>query len=311
MTHFRFRLRFHIRDGDTIGLDAEEVVLASLPDRVTIKIKSGEKGTAIRNHSRAALVGGPFQTEDQAIEGAARTRNALLVWAVRRRFALDLGDDRLRSRFTPAGLALFQTEQSQSIRNDIHGLDIYECDGATTFVSMTAAAGISFSGSGFERDLQELLEAPVDLNDKLALSAELYTASLMEASFRARFLTLTTAIEALLTPADRGSVVHEFIRDTQKRAASLEVDDNTRQSLQGSLSWLNRESIGQAGRALAKRVLPNESYLGLPSDKFFGYCYEVRSQIVHSGKTSDKSVDLFELANVLSEFTGDLLSGLL
>jgi len=308
MPQFCFRLRFHLRDGDSIGLDLEEAILFSMPNNVTIKIKSAAKDTPIKSHSRAALVGGPFESEDAARIAAFHARRALLAWAVSQRIGMDLGDDKLRSQFTRYGLGELSSQVGQPVRNDVHGLDVYESDGKTLFVSWNMDAKLTKAGDAFMRDLHHLLGNPPQMTDKQALSAELYALSFFESSFRARFLTLVAAIEALLEPAFRHEVVREFVSDAQGRAAQLPVDDATRQAVQSSLEWLKRESIGQAGRALADRLLRDSQYLGMNSRKFFAYCYNLRSQILHSGKPSNDSVDLLELANATQQFVGDLLN---
>jgi hypothetical protein len=308
---FSFRLRFHLRGGDTIDIAAEEVLLHITPNGAMIKLKSGRHGSPIRENSRAAIVGTPYSTADQAKAAALECRKALLAWAVIERLGIDLGDDKLRSLFTIQGLRVLEEELGRPVRNDVHGVDVYESEEKTVFASCEVDAKLAKGGEAFVHGFGAFLHHPPALTDKMALSAELYALSFFEASFRARFLTLVTAMEALLEPAQRDNTVCEFVIATQERVRSLPLDDGTRQALQSSLEWLKRESIGQAGRALADLYLPDREYMSQPASRFFTNCYNVRSQMVHAGKPSNPTIDLLVLANAASQFIGDLLNAMI
>jgi hypothetical protein len=75
----------------------------------------------------------------------------------------------------------------------------------------------------------------------------------------------------------------------------------------GSLDRLRSDSIGQTGKCLCETLLPDKEYGGRSAGKFFQYCYNLRSEIVHSGKPSKDDVDLLQLSNVCQAFVGDLL----
>lgn len=125
--------------------------------------------------------------------------------------------------------------------------------------------------------------------------------------FRSRFITLVTAIEALLVPQRRSDAVQSFIDDAKKDLKQREIDDATREALTGSLNSLRFDSIGQAGKRLCERLLPQKKYDGQSAGQFFKYCYNLRSEIVHSGKPSKDGVDLLQLSNSCQAFVGDLL----
>ena len=87
---------------------------------------------------------------------------------------------------------------------------------------------------------------------------------------------------------------------------SLIWQPDQKQSVASSLRWLYSEFIGQAGRRIANSLLIDRLYGGLSPGKYFSYCYELRSRIVHSGHIPE-NVDLLEVSNVLHQFVGDLL----
>lgn len=139
------------------------------------------------------------------------------------------------------------------------------------------------------------------------LAAELYGASFFDVAFRSRFITLVTAVEALLDAPLRSNEIQVFVNDAKAKANSLVADPATRQAVVSSLEWLKNDSIGQTGRALAERLLVNLEYAGLSAGKIFSHCYRLRSEIVHNGKTSDPTIDLLQLSNACQAFVADLL----
>lgn len=69
---------------------------------------------------------------------------------------------------------------------------------------------------------------------------------------------------------------------------------------------LQYESIGQTGRRMSRALLGQNLYGGVAPDRYFGRAYDLRSAIVHRGRP-DGSCDMFQEANTLQEFVGDLL----
>jgi hypothetical protein len=78
----------------------------------------------------------------------------------------------------------------------------------------------------------------------------------------------------------------------------------------GQLSQLKRQSIGEAGRALANQLIPDEIFDGKTSAKFFNDSYNIRSELVHEG-TVDKSIDIPKLVSEMQRFVKQLLLAML
>jgi hypothetical protein len=85
------------------------------------------------------------------------------------------------------------------------------------------------------------------------------------------------------------------------------LDTPIKQSMLGTIQWLRKQSISQTGRDMAQSLLGNKEYLQMNAEQFFSHCYNIRSQIVHTGTPKDIGIDLLELANSCQAFTGDLL----
>jgi len=137
--------------------------------------------------------------------------------------------------------------------------------------------------------------------------SEIYSASFFDVSPRSRFITLVTAVEALLDPARRPESVQTLVTEMEGVTRTSAVDDSTKEAIVSSLQWLREESIGQSGRAMARRFLPHQRYDGRSSWTFFTQCYHLRSQIVHHGTVGDPSIDILSLANTMETFVSELL----
>ena len=309
-TMYSFRLRFHLLEGDRFDFNVPEVELARLNNGAVFKLKSGGRGDPIDKHSRLSIVGSPFPSEEEARRAGQSARNALIIWGAMKRRGIDTGEDRLRSLFTPAGLSLLEREHQQRVRNDMHGLDVYEAEPRPLFVALNIELSLNSSPASFLETIVPMLISPPVFSSKLLLSAELFTASFLERSHRTRFLMLMTSIEALLAPKRRGAVVEEFVDRIQGEASMLAVEPETVAAIRGAVEWLRHESIGQTGRALASKMLGTHTYAGLMPSRFFQHIYTIRSNVIHSG-AAPKSVDLLDLSNEVSTFVGDLLEATL
>lgn len=307
MTQFNFRLRFHFLEGDNIACGTEELVVFEDANGLRLRLKSGAKGVPIKDQSRAALIGGPYESKEKALEGATIAKRALLIWAVTHKIGIDLGDGEFRGGFTNDGLKLLAEQLGRPVRNDLHGIDVYEHKDDLLFVLFDAKASVGKDRNAFIQSITEHFGAPLPITERQIVSSELYCSSFFDVSFRSRLITLISSIEALLEPSDRSVAVIALVEKLTQMVKEADIDDRTKKSMAGSLQWLRQASIGQTGRALSERLLPGKEYLGQSASRFFGLCYELRSQIVHSGRPKDPSIDLLEVANALQEFVGDLL----
>jgi hypothetical protein len=307
MARYSFRLSFKLPAGDHINFDGEELELLITPDGQRIRVRSGRSGAPIKASEEAAILGGDYASPEDARASGGRAREALLVWAVESRSGLDLGDGRPRGRLTDYGKVVMERQLGRPVRQGIHGLDVFETQEGLRFVSIRAEAAIGRSADFFKTQMTDRLESPLGLSEKQLLAAELYCAAYFDVSFRSRFISLITAVEALLQPARRGGEVQAFVDDCAARLDLLAVEPEIRQSLRSSMEWMRSDSVGHTGRLLSERLLPNGAYKGMTPARFFSYCYGLRSEIVHDGKPAAAAVDLVEVANTCQAFVGDLL----
>lgn len=304
---YSFRLRFDLREEDRIGVDSEVVEILAR-DGITWTLKSAKSGAPISAHPSASILAKDFPTEEAARNAGRSCRHAILAWAVSQRRGVDLGHDAAKVVATTDLLTKIEAEQGVPARNDIHGLDVFPSASKTAFVRIDARAGVSKDGEVFVAELGEILQSPPKVNRKVSLAAELFTLSYLDNAPRSRFIMLVSSVEALLEYKPHDPAIQEFVDATQLELSKLPIAEDVRASLKGALQWLRQESIGRAGRRLAKELLGSETYAQQTPEDFFNDCYQVRSQLVHKGETKLRSAELGERCDWLAVFVGDLLN---
>ncbi len=307
MAEYEFRLRFNLAHIGRINADVQDLVLLDLPAGGRLRLRTGKTGEPIKNAERVAVLGGPYTSPEQARTAAERAKSALLFWALEHRLGIDFGDGHPRGVITEAGIADLERRFRGPVRADVHGIDVYESQPNIKFVLVEATAQVGVNLANFVKTFAREFTGGRQLAAKQGLAAEIYSSSFFDASPRSRFITLMTAVEALLEPAARPEHVQRLIEQMEKLAGTaMEVEKETRDSIIGSLQWLKAESIGQAGRILAGRLLSDKNYNNRPASAFFKYCYEIRSNLVHRGNL-DPSINPLLLANTMGDFVADLL----
>jgi hypothetical protein len=307
MAFYNFRLRFNFPEAYRINSDLEKIELLALPSGESIKLISNAIGTPIKDHASAAVIGKSYASEDQARAAAEKTKRALLYWAIEQRLGIDFGDGKQLSLVTNEGLAMFQKQFGCPIRNDIHGIDVYEHVEKLKFVKTEGRATVGkYPPKLIETFQHEYLNSR-HLTEKEILASEIYTSSFFDVSPRSRFITLVTAIEALLEPLKRSDEVETLVGELKTKTNQSKLDKPNMDSIIGSLESLKYQSISQAGRTLVHRLIPDELFNGQSSVDFFTHSYDLRSRILHNGTVPDKSVDLRQLTNVMEVFVNRLL----
>ncbi len=306
MKGFDFRLRFNLSELDRINSDAEELELLVTPSGQRIFLKSGATGTAIKDQARVAVRGGTFVSEQAARDAAGRSKRALLFWAIEQRAGIDFGDGKQRGIATNAGLRMLEEQYKAPFRNDVHGIDVFEHLEGLRFVHVSAKAQVGRHPSNLVTTFAEEYPKGACATEKQLLACEIYSSSFFDISQRSRFITLVTAVEAMLDLAKRADSAQLLVDELKAKTQKSDVDAQTQKSLLGSLEWLRYESIRQAGRALANSLLTAKVYDGKSAGDFFCSCYDLRSNLLHRG-TLGENADALQLANRMEEFVAHLL----
>jgi hypothetical protein len=307
MPLYDFRLRFNFPESYRIDSDADKLELLVLPPKERIILSSGAIGKPIKDYAHVAVIGSLYISEDEAKAAAEKSKRAFLYWAIEQRLGIDFGDGKQRSAVTNIGLAMLQKQYGFPCRNDIHGIDVYEHVENLRFVSVNAKVIAGKNPSNLIGAFQREYQNSRQLTEKQLLASEIYTTSFFDISARSRFITLVTAVEALLEPVKHSDDVEALVEDFKVRAQKLEVDGGVKNSIVGSLERLKYQSISQAGRLLTHRLLPDELFDGQTSADFFSRSYDLRSRLLHEGAIKEKEVDILRLANVMEAFVNKLL----
>jgi len=104
----------------------------------------------------------------------------------------------------------------------------------------------------------------------------------------------------------RGAPAQAVVDELVGVVKASSLDPSEKDSMCGALSWIRRESIGQAIRALAATV-GDRHYMGEPAQKFLARCYELRSQLVH-GHALPNFDEVNHRGAQLERLVGDLIA---
>ncbi len=307
MPVYDFRLRFNFPEAYRINSDAEVLELLVLQPGERIRLRSGAIGTPIKDHAHAAVLGGSYALEVQARAAAEKSKRALLYWAIEQRVGIDFGDGKQRSMVTKAGLAMLQEQYGVPCRNDIHGIDVYEHVENLRFVSVEGKETVGKYPPRLVSTFQREYLSSRQLTEKQVLASEIYASSFFDTSARSRFITLVTAVEALLEPPKHSDEVQTLVAEFEAATRQSTIDESTKESIIGSLGRIRYQSIMQAGRTLVRRLIPSERFDGQSSADFFARCYDRRSKLLHQGTIAGELVDMRDLANTMENFVARLL----
>jgi hypothetical protein len=145
------------------------------------------------------------------------------------------------------------------------------------------------------------------LGEERQVAYDLFSASFGQRSADARFALLMMALESLIEPVPRPENSRRHVHDMIEATEHSGLDKSEVDSIKGALSWLLNESIGQAGRRLAKTLEPRRYKDEAPAT-FFNHCYELRSRLIHGLHPLPTRTEIDAWAAPLEVFVADLLS---
>src|SRR3569623_1051328 len=203
MAGYEFRLRVNVASGYRIDCDRNEVTLDRTPDGVELRLKAGVPNTPIKENERLAFLGGPYATEHDARRAANWATTALLRWAVIHRIGIDISDGYPRSWATPDGWSKLEHEHGVPVRNELHGVDVYEAARGTKFVHGGLSMDLLKGFDAFRASMVIDWSKQRTLTLKQVTACQIFSSSFFDENPRSRFVSLVTAVEALLEPEQR------------------------------------------------------------------------------------------------------------
>lgn len=301
-----FRFRFTLPESLAIQSNEQYVDFTSGETSRILFSAVGSKD--LKSAKQIAVKGGPFTTEEEALAAGERARRALMLCLTRMRIGASFGLDEPRSVLTNYGRQYFEQQLGQRVLQDLPQVIAFDDNVPTKFARLNMRPVVGKPPDQLQRVFRSALDLAPEFSEREQLALELFGTALFEQSERARFVTLMIAIEALLEPKERSSKAIEMVESFAKQVqANTELSKSERDSLFGTVRWLKLESINRTGRNLAGEALAGHQYLGMTPDSFFKLCYEVRSEIVHTGAVRSDGADIKQLAPELECFVADLI----
>lgn len=307
-----FRVRADIRETSKLDWASPEWVIEDYGPDQQIKLISRTPGLpdnpGLLSEARSVtLRGSGYSSEDEAIAAGQLWRARLMRAFAAVRIGADFGDRAPQGSFTTAGLAAFGTSGRRTL-NDVHGLMVFECEPAPVFLGMGPITAMV--SSPHERLVQAMSNAieTGGLSEERQVAYDLFAASFGQRSADARFALLMMALESLIQPVPRVEGSRRHVRGMIDATEHSELAKSEIDSIKGALSWLLDESIGQAGRRLARTLEPRKYKNEAPAT-FFNHCYEMRSRLIHGLLPLPTRNEIDAWAAPLEVFVADLLSG--
>lgn len=293
-----------------MGIDSShrELVIADSLEKKEIVLRACGSKT-LSDADRVALLGRPYNSVEQATTAAERWLGLLKMGMAKINLGANFGFRGQLGGITPYGLSMLEQESGQRVLNDAHGILVYECDPCPKFASLSADGKVNKPAQRLIDSVEEAASIGAVMSDAEQLAYDLYAASFAESSSDARFVMLMMALETLIAPEARVEAVRAHVDALICSTRESSLPDNEIASIVGSLEWLTDESIGQAGRKLARR-LGDRLFMDdaeSPS-QFFTRCYTLRSALVHGSNPRPSKETVERRAANLELFVSELLS---
>jgi hypothetical protein len=291
---FAFRIRFRIPVGQRIEHDEPELVLREGHER-RVSIRPLNADLSVKEAREFALRGFGYATAEDATEDGQRWVGAMILGFVAEFLPADFEMRAPRGGFFQGMLDSISAGQEVAAYNDDPGLLVVPEYPPPTFGRMRADVIAGRNANGTVNAIKDAYDAELVPNSRTQLAFEMFSAAenMPPGDTDSRFLMLMIAVEALIDPGDRPVsqvAVIDHLRAHLDSMSGTAVDDAN--SLRGALGQLKHESIGSAGRRLA-RSLGERTYLELSPDKFFTRCYTARSNLVH-GSVERPEVEIIQ-----------------
>lgn len=303
-----FRIRFVLGRSSMIGSDQSAIAIPDPTGKKRLELRSAEPGSSLGDAKNIALLGRPYDSEQDARLAAERWLGILQKVFAHLHVGADFGDRAAGGGLFTPGLELLEGQLGERVLNDDHGIMIYECEPGPTFAKIGKVNAVT--GPPSDRLISEIeraSELALQMSSTERLAFDLYAASFSESSPDARLLMLMMAVETLIKLAPRDMAVREHVEGMIEATRTSDLDRHEIVSIIGSLEWLLNESIGQAGRKLAAR-LGDRKYMDETPSTFFTRCYGLRSRLLHGHEPRPPRQEVGTRAGSLEHFVGDLLS---
>jgi hypothetical protein len=294
------RIRFRLPRDRRLNSDLNRLIIGHAELPTEFEIVAADSGSIGESENLVLRSARPTLLDDASSIGG-RAQLAVLIAGTRLRVGVDLGKDAPKSMLMKAGLEMIRMAndlpEGTVVLNDFLGLTLVDASQPTVFAKMEG--GQVIIGTPIERFVDAFVEGFLlteVLSKRSQLALELFSASRFEASLRARFLILISAIESITSREERSDDVQELLLAMKSLLNSAIINKTDRSQIAGTLRDLQRRSITSSSKALVER------FCGEEKARLFGKCYQARSKLVHNGQTDfDLGAHLHQLEELVSE----------
>ena len=300
MTKTIARIRFRLPRDRRLNSDLKRLVISHEELPTEFEIVAADSGS-IGDSENLVLRSAELPLSEDASRVGGRALLAVLIAATRLRVGVDLGKDAPSSMLMTAGLEMIRKAnalpEDTVVLNDFLGLTLVDATRPTVFAGMKG--GHVIIGKSIDQFADSFIEGFL-VSDKLSkrsqLALELFSASRFEASLRARFLILISALESITLREERTDDAQQLLLGMKDLLKAASINETDRAQIAGTLSDLQRRSITSSSKALVR------NFCGEEKASFFGKCYQARSQLVHTGLTDfDLGTHLHQLEELVAE----------
>lgn len=310
-----FRIRFDLPNVGKIASSARQLVLerTAVTSIVLAPVPLDDESTIVASRN-FAVVGKGYDSVEAAQHFGQRWRDWLITGFGECHIGADLGDRTPQGHLTEAALSIFSELSGAPVFYDRLGLSVLEIHPGNPdpqFVSLRGSGVSPMPASTLANRILSAMDREVFLTDQQRLAYDLYAAAFFQPSADARFMMLAMSLETLIQPLPRDPAVVAQVQRLIELTKASEIPASEKNSIAGSLRWLRKESIGQAGRRLASRLSHNLYMEGSRSAQdFFTATYSMRSRLAHGHYPRPTVEDVDRQAAALVIFVGDLLTEL-
>lgn len=304
-----FRLPFTMSSRTPLGLTETQFFLQDDGERRVWLKSAGHDDQRLCDATNLVVRGEGYATDDEADREGERWRDVISRAFARVHLAADFGDRKPFGTLSEAGEAWYSEQMGHPVLGGQPGVTVFEDQPGLRFVAINAelCKRPSEERNRLVPAQAAKLRDPLEGSERLAF--DLYSGSFFQPSADSRLLMLTMAVETLLDLQPRSDAVRTHVTAMiEATAANTDLTQSERDSLRGSLRWLQDESIGQAGRRLARTLKPRTHGNQGPA-AFFTRCYQMRSALTHGHVPRPDRASVDVLAANLEIFVGDLLAG--
>lgn len=274
MAQGEYRVRFRFHTSLYITDETDSPVLTLGRNKVSVRgIQEGDK----LDTQRLVLSVGGMAAEDEARSYGERLKNAVIVASALRRFGVDTGEDRATTTYAQHMKDHVKAKTGVTIRDNVHGLDVYYADGKTSHPIVSAQGKVSLPAAKFFDPVVAAFEWVEQLPPHLIEAARLLNAA-DYAGAPVVMLALSAAAVEVMAPDTKWSAIAKAFIGGMKSAVAAEaaLSETERDNITQTLGQLDiGPSTGVRVRELLKQLGMMERW------QEFSKMYQVRGKLLH------------------------------